>query len=54
MRIIKLGGSLLSDHDILLELCLFFQNWQGEGLLLVPGGGPYSRRVKHHKDSKGL
>lgn len=54
MKIIRLGGSLFSDYDLLGKLSAFFQKWVGEGLLLVPGGGPYSRLVKHHQEEKGF
>ncbi|MHA2369723.1 MAG: hypothetical protein ACXADX_12970 [Candidatus Hodarchaeales archaeon] len=49
-----MGGSLFSDYDILRKLSAFFRGWAGEGLLLVPGGGPYSRLIKRHQEEKGL
>ncbi len=54
MRIIKLGGSLLTNHNVLLTLCNFFQYWEGIGLCLVPGGGLYSREVKKHQKKSNL
>ncbi|MFW9914975.1 MAG: hypothetical protein ACFFGZ_05125 [Candidatus Thorarchaeota archaeon] len=54
MKIIRLGGSLFSEYDILRKLSAFFQRWDGEGLLLVPGGGPYARLIKQHQEEKGF
>jgi len=54
MKIIRVGGSLLAEHEILIDFCFFLQNRTGEGILLVPGGGIYSRRVKRHQGVAGL
>lgn len=54
MRIIRLGASLLTDHEAFMKLGSFFQKWHGEGLLLVPGGGIYAKQVRTHQKTKGL
>ncbi|MFQ5980920.1 MAG: hypothetical protein ACE5OZ_22505 [Candidatus Heimdallarchaeota archaeon] len=54
MKIIRLGGSLLADHELFMNLSSFFQKWHGDGLLLVPGGGIYAKKVRTHQKTNRL
>lgn len=47
MRIIKLGGSLFHTPELKQWLELLDIASQNEGVIIVPGGGPFADQVRH-------